>query len=98
MAKESVFNSGQGLGVSSSLGPTQPPTDTRDYSPEVKWLENEANCSTPSNVESKNVWRYTSTLPYKLMAWGSTKHRDDSTYTSLFVREKSRESANRKLP
>jgi hypothetical protein len=34
-----------------------------------------ADHSPPSNAKSKNLWSYTSTLPYVLMAWYSVKDR-----------------------
>jgi hypothetical protein len=39
----------------------------------------EADHSRPSVAEVKNVWSYTSTPLYPLMAWCSVKHRDNFT-------------------
>jgi hypothetical protein len=45
---------------------------------EVKWLGLEADHSPSSNVEGKNAWSYTSTLPVCLhgMVLYKKKHRD----------------------
>jgi hypothetical protein len=48
---------------------------TGGYFPEVKWLGLEADHSASSSAEVKNVWSYTSTLPYILMVWFLIKYR-----------------------
>jgi hypothetical protein len=41
----------------------------------VKRPGREADCSPLSSAEVKNVWSYTSTPPYVLMAWRLIKHK-----------------------
>jgi hypothetical protein len=40
-----------------------------DVSPVVGRPEGEADHSSPPSAEDENVWSYTSTTPYVLMAW-----------------------------
>jgi apolipoprotein N-acyltransferase len=47
----------------------------------VKQLRHEADHSTVSNDEVKNVWSYTSTPQYVIMVWCLVKHRDNFTFT-----------------
>jgi len=54
-----------------------------DSFPEVKWLGHEADQSPPSNAEIKDLWSYTSTLPYFFMVWCLTKYRDTIIYVTL---------------
>jgi hypothetical protein len=56
---------------------TQPPVQlvTGVLSPGVKQQEREADHSPPSSSEVRNMWSYTSTNPYLLMAWYSVWHR-----------------------
>jgi hypothetical protein len=60
------------------LGPTQPPIQRLLG---VKQSGCEADHSPPSSAEVKNAWKYTSTLPYVLMAWCLLKLRDKLTFT-----------------
>jgi len=39
------------------------------FSPEVKWLKHKGDNSPPFSAKIKNVWNYTSYLPYNFMAW-----------------------------
>jgi len=66
-----------------ALGPIQPPIQwaPQALSPGVKGPGCEADHSSPSNAEAKNVWRYTSILPCVLMVWHLVKHRNN--FTSL---------------
>jgi hypothetical protein len=59
-----------------ALGPTQPPVQwvPSDLSLRVKRPGREADHS-PSSVEVKNVWSYTSTPPCVLLLWNLVKHR-----------------------
>jgi hypothetical protein len=58
---------------------TQPPIQwvTEGLSPGIKRPGREADHSTPSSAEVKNVWSYTSTLQYIFMAWCLDKNRDN---------------------
>jgi len=42
-------------------------------------LGRKADHSPPSSSEAKNMWSYTSTPPYFLMAWCLVEHWDDVT-------------------
>jgi len=54
-----------------ALGPTQTPIKREPgfLSPGVKRSGSEADYTPPSSAVVKNVWSYTSTLPYVFMAW-----------------------------
>jgi len=54
-------------------------TGTRCSYPGVKWPGHEADHSSPSSAEVRNVWGYTSTPPYIFMAWYLVMHRDNFT-------------------
>jgi hypothetical protein len=43
--------------------------------------ELEADNSPPSTDTVKNVWNFTSILPYVFMAWCLVKHKDNLTFT-----------------
>jgi hypothetical protein len=60
------------------LGPTQPPIprEPASISSGLKLQGREADHSTPSSAEFKNVWSYTSTPPYVFMARCLIKHRE----------------------
>jgi hypothetical protein len=45
----------------------------------------EADHSTPSGAEVKNVWSYTCTPPYVFMVLCSFKHKDDFTFYFYLV-------------
>jgi hypothetical protein len=61
-----------------ALGPTQPPIQwiSGVLSLGVKQPGHKADHSPPSSAQVKNVWSYTSTPQYVLMAWSFVKHRD----------------------
>jgi hypothetical protein len=76
------FESQQGLGTflfttasRLTLGPTHPPIQwvAGALSLGLKWSGHEADHSSPSNAQVKNVWTYTSTPQYAFMAWCSVK-------------------------
>jgi hypothetical protein len=54
-------------------------------SPEMKWLECEADPSHPSSAEVKNAWSYTFTPPYIFMPLCLVKHRDNFTLLFVFI-------------
>jgi hypothetical protein len=92
-AGRSGFDSRRRLGISlfsavprPALRPTQPPNQwiLEVLSLGVKWPKREADHSTPSRVEVKNTWSYTSTLPYAFTVWSLVKHRDNFTFTCTF--------------
>jgi hypothetical protein len=71
------------------------PMGTGVLSPEVKRPGHEVDHSPASSAEVKNVWGYTSTLPYALMwwclvkyrirmGWYLVKHRENFTFTLLW--------------
>jgi hypothetical protein len=49
----------------------------------VKWTWHEADHSPPSGAKVKNVWSYTSILPYMYMAWYLIKHRENFAFTFI---------------
>jgi hypothetical protein len=56
------------LQTASEVHPTSSPMGTGGaLSPEVKWLECEADHSPPNSDEAKKMWIYTSTPPYAFM-------------------------------
>jgi hypothetical protein len=48
-------------------------------------LEHEADQSSPSNADIKDLWSYTSTLPYFFMVWCLNKYRDTIIYITLTI-------------
>jgi len=60
----------------SELGPIQPPIQQVPgaLSSGVKRQGCEVDYSSPSCAEVKNVWRYTSTLPYVFITWCLVQH------------------------
>jgi hypothetical protein len=54
---------------------------TGGYFPGGKSTGREADNSSPSRVEDKNAWRYTSNPQYIFMAWCLVKHMDTLTFT-----------------
>jgi len=54
-------------------------------SPRAKRPEREADHSTPSSAEVKNVRSYTSTPAYVFMIWCLVKHGDNFTFTFTFT-------------
>jgi len=53
---------------------------TGDLFPGVKQPGREVDDSFPPSSEVKNVWSYTSILPYVFMVWCLIKHRDNFTF------------------
>jgi hypothetical protein len=52
------------------------PIGTGSFSSGLKRPGREADRSSPSSAEVKNVWRYTSTLQYAFIAWYLVNHED----------------------
>jgi hypothetical protein len=69
-----------------ALGSTRSPIQQEpgDLSPGVKWPGHEADNSTLSIAQVKNVWSYTSTPPYAFVAWYLVKHKGNFTFLSYF--------------
>jgi hypothetical protein len=59
--------------------PASYPMGTRDSFPGIKRPGREADHS-PSSAEVENVWSYTPTPQYVLMAWCLVKHKDNFTF------------------
>jgi len=71
-------------------GPTQPPIQRLPgaITPRVKQPGREADHSSLSSAEVKNVWSYTSTPQYVFTASCSVKHRDNLTLYLFRISEK----------
>jgi len=54
--------------------------------PGIKQPESEAYHSPLCSAEAKNAWRCTSTPKYVFMAWCLVKHRDNFTFTLVYLR------------
>jgi len=61
------------------LAPTQPPIQwvPGAFTPGVKWPGRKADHLPPSSAEVKNLWRYTSTPQYVVMAWCLVKRMEN---------------------
>jgi hypothetical protein len=66
----------------SAVGSTQPPIQRVPWtlSRGVRREGREADHSSPSSAEVKNVWTYTSTPQYVFLAWCLVKYRDNFTF------------------
>jgi hypothetical protein len=51
----------------------------------VKRPGHEADHSPPTSAEVKNAWSYISTPLYVFMAWCLVKHRDNFTFTFVWI-------------
>jgi hypothetical protein len=72
-----------------TMGPIQPPIQWvlgggGALSPGIKWSGREADHSSPSSVEDKTAWSYTSTQQYIFMTWCLVKHRDKFTFFTFY--------------
>jgi hypothetical protein len=69
--------------IDSEANPTSYPMGTGAPYPGGKLAGREPDHSPPSTAEVNNVWSYTST--YVFMAWCLVKHKENFTFTSLYI-------------
>jgi hypothetical protein len=89
----SGFNFELGLRFLSSLQPSDwlwdlqasYPKVTGECFPEVKLAGREADQSALSNAEIKDIWSYTSTLPYFFVVWCLIKYRDNTVIIHFLI-------------